>query len=370
MRVLIISTDESAFFKESDTRLRFESYARAIGEVYFIVVSRERHETIHIDGGSMIVCASGILRLLGLLRAYIIGSRMKGVEVVSAQDPFEQGIVGWLIARRLKVKLHLQVHTDIGSPYFAEATKNKIRVYTARFLLPRANAIRTVSERVKMAVVRQFHAPLHLVSVLPVRRAEKYERCATRSNIKGAFPQYDSVVLVISRLTPEKNIGLALEAFSMVAKSHPKTGLVILGDGPEKETLARTAVALGIDTQVQFMGFLGDVDGYLATADVYLLTSDYEGYGRTLIEAAGSGCPIVTTDVGLVGSILTKEEALICPPRNAKCLATHLALLLENPKLGAHLAATAQKIALPILHEEDRVYLTRYRDDLARALSS
>ena len=174
---------------------------------------------------------------------------------------------------------------------------------------------------------------------------------------------------MISRLAPEKNVLLALQTFAMIAKSHPKTGLVILGEGPEKDALARAAVALGIDAQVQFLGFRDDVDGYLSSANAYLHTSDYEGYGRTLIEAAGSGCPIVTTDVGLVGSIITKEEALICPPRNAKCLATHISLLLENPKLGAHLASAAQKVALPILHEENREYLNRYYDDIARTLA-
>ena len=134
MRVLMISTDNLAFGETNDTRLRFESYAKAIGEVHFIVVSREHRETIQIEGGSAIVCASGKLRVWGLLRAYMIGSRMKGVDVVSAQDPFEQGFIGWLIARRLKAGLHIQVHTDIGSPYFTENSKNKIRVYIARFL--------------------------------------------------------------------------------------------------------------------------------------------------------------------------------------------------------------------------------------------
>ena len=365
----MISTDNLAFGETNDTRLRFESYAKAIGEVHFIVVSREHRETIQIEGGSAIVCASGKLRVLGLLRAYMIGSRMKGVDVVSAQDPFEQGFIGWLIARRLKAGLHIQVHTDIGSPYFTENSKNKIRVYIARFLLPRADAIRTVSERVKMAAIRQFNAPMHLVSVLPIMSMPKKTQNHTDTRtLTEMFPQYDSFILIVSRLEPEKNVALAIRAFSLIAKGHPKTGLLVLDNGREKTKLSALAVSLGVDAQIQFMGFRSDAGRFFREANIYLLTSDYEGYGRTLIEAAGSGCPIVTTDVGLVGSVLTKEEALICPPRNPKCLATHLSLLLENPKLGAHLAAAAQKVALPILHEEDSEYLTRYRDDLARAV--
>ena len=214
--------------------------------------------------------------------------------------------------------------------------------------------------------MREFGAPLHLVSVVPIKNAGELESRETAKEIKEKYPHYDSLVLVVSRLQQEKNVGLALRAFAMIAKSHPKTGLIILGEGPEKKSLSSLSVSLGIDAQVQFAGFQKNVNAYFRAADAYVLTSDYEGYGMTLIEAAYAGCPIVTTDVGLMGSILTKEEALICPPRNEKCLATNLSLLLENPKLGVHLAAAAQKVALPIVHEESSVYLLRYRDDIAR----
>ncbi len=370
MKAIIISTDESAFSQTSDTHTRFLAYARAIGEVYFIVVAREHHETIRIDEGGAIICASGKLRVLALRRAYTIGSHIKGVEVVSAQDPFEQGFIGWLIAKRLKAKLHLQIHTDIGSPYFAEGLKNNIRVRIARFLLSRADAIRAVSERVKTAVVREFRAPLHLVSVLPIQRMAKVRRDIVRRESNDLFPEYHSVILVISRLAREKNVALALRAFALIARSHPKTGLLILGDGPEKTTLSNLAVSLGIDTQVKFLGFQEDIEYYLYVADVYLHASDYEGYGRTLIEAVLLECPIVTTDVGLVGSVLTKEDALICPPRNEKCLASHLSLLLGNPQLGVRLVASAKKTVQHAFSGTTEEYVSAYRDDLARTLAS
>ena len=133
MRTVIISTDKSAFYEASDTRRRFEVYARVLGEAHFIVVGRGSHKTVVIEKGT-IASAHGKWRIVALLRAYRIGSRVENIEIVSAQDPFEQGFVGWLIAKRLKAKLHLQIHTDIGSPYFAEGIKNKIRARIARFL--------------------------------------------------------------------------------------------------------------------------------------------------------------------------------------------------------------------------------------------
>ena len=369
MRAFIISTDESAFQEGSETRARFESYGKVIGEVVYIVISKHPHGNISVNRYITIVAAHGRWRIVALFRAYRIGFRMKEVEVVSAQDPFEQGFVGWLIAHRLKAGFHLQVHTDVGSSYFASNIKNNIRFIIARFLLPRADAIRTVSERVRTAVVRQFHAPLHRVSVLPILHArEDTGDDPAALNLKEMFPRYDSFILVVSRLEEEKNVALAIRAFSLIAKSHPKTGLLILDDGREKEKLSALAVSLGIDAQVQFVGFRSDASRFFREANIYLLTSDYEGYGRTLMEAAYAGCPIVTTDTGLVGSVLTKEEALICPPRDKKCIAGHLSLLLENPKLGVYLAAAAKKAAERMLSATAEEYILAYRDDLARAM--
>ncbi|MDZ4221470.1 MAG: glycosyltransferase [Patescibacteria group bacterium] len=69
-----------------------------------------------------------------------------GIDVVTSQDPFETGLGGWWISRRLKAKLQLQVHTDFLSPYFArESLKNRIRVWIAKWLLPKADSVRVVS---------------------------------------------------------------------------------------------------------------------------------------------------------------------------------------------------------------------------------
>jgi len=366
MRVLILSTDSSAFSSESNTRKRFELYARAIGNVQYVIIGSEEHTPVQISNGA-ILSAYGKQRIVALSRALKIGLTAHEIDVVSAQDPFEQGFIAWLIARLTRAKLHIQIHTDIGSPYFNTSVKNKIRLRLAKFVLPRADAVRVVSERVKNVAVHSFQAPLHRVGVLPIRDA-RLSAGTAKIHIQEQFPQYNSFVLVAARLEAEKNVALALQAFAITAKSHPKTALLIAGDGSEKEKLATLAVSLGIDQQVQFIGFQQNIGDYFRGATAYLLTSDYEGYGRTLIEAAAAGCPIVTTDVGLVGSILTKESALICPPRNAKCLARHLTLLLENPKMVSHLTAAAKRAVTPIISETYDEYLTRYRDDIARAL--
>ena len=119
-------------------------------------------------------------------------------------------------------------------------------------------------------------------------------------------------------------------AFKDIIRTHPRVGLVILGDGFEKHMLGQIVSNNGLHGNVVFAGWSDDIVSYYKTADLFLLTSDYEGYGMTLIEAAAAGCPIVTTDVGAVGEIITKDNALVCPVGDKECLAKQIRLAIEN----------------------------------------
>ena len=98
----------------------------------------------------------------------------------------------------------------------------------------------------------------------------------------------------------------------------------------------------GLHGNVVFAGWSDDIVSYYKTADLFLLTSDYEGYGMTLIEAAAAGCPIVTTDVGAVGEIITKDNALVCPVGDKECLAKQIRLAIENKGMRERLARNAR----------------------------
>lgn len=102
-----------------------------------------------------------------------------------------------------------------------------------------------------------------------------------------------------SRLTREKNIELALRAFALARKSVLEAGLVVVGDGDEKKRLLNVVRSLGISKAVIFEPWTDDLASYYKTADVFLNTSLYEGYGRTLVEARTAGIPVISTDVGV-----------------------------------------------------------------------
>ena len=95
---------------------------------------------------------------------------------------------------------------------------------------------------------------------------------------------------------------MLISAFSELVKARPKAELWLVGDGPNFDKAKRQVSDLGLEKNVKFWGLQSDVFKFLNEADVFVLPSKYEGMPMTLIEAMGSGMPIIASDVGGVPS--------------------------------------------------------------------
>ena len=181
-------------------------------------------------------------------------------------------------------------------------------------------------------------------------------------NLHAKYPQFKFIVFAAARLEPEKNIALALDALKIVTNNYPNVGFVIAGSGSLESDLKLKTKNLKLENNVVFEGEVKDVISYCKTADLYLTTSDYEGYGLSLIEAALSGCPIVTTDAGIVGEILKDgENALVCEPGNKKCLAEKISRSITDPEFRKNIKRSAMADTLKTLTEDKDSYLELYK---------
>jgi glycosyltransferase involved in cell wall biosynthesis len=115
---------------------------------------------------------------------------------------------------------------------------------------------------------------------------------------------------MVSRLEPEKDIATALKAFALAEKSVKNVGLVIVGSGSMEAELSHVAQSLGIGERVLFVGWRDGTELAIirTSSDIFLSTSLYEGYGLSLVEAAATKMPIVSTDVGIAPDILSAER--------------------------------------------------------------
>lgn len=103
----------------------------------------------------------------------------------------------------------------------------------------------------------------------------------------------ESVVIAVGRLTRQKGFDLLIKAFAQLKRP---ARLVILGEGPDRESLLALAEAEKVADRLLMPGFVSDPVTWLAHADVFVLSSRWEGFGHVIVEAMAAGVPVIATD--------------------------------------------------------------------------
>lgn len=374
MKVLFISNDPAMFDEKSEVRARMRAYATAIGELH-IVTPAPRMASV--DDGPLHLYPVTSMRLfrIGALahraRALI---REHGIEVVSAQDPFEQGLAAQRAVRGTSAKLHIQVHTDFLSPWFVRSENwrspsvrmpflNRLRRRWADRVLPRANGVRVVSERVKASLVERYGAKIPEPVVIPIAVDPTVPPLARLPEHPFHF-----ALIAVGRLEPEKRVEDILAALKLVVKHYPMVGLFIVGEGRERAKLERMTRSLELEKHVVFLGARADARALMASAQAFIQASAYEGYGRTLIEAALAKIPIVTTDVGIVGEVFKGyEDVLSAPVADPTALSLNIVGFIEDMAVRQELPIRAEAAARAHLAAVGDLP-SRIAADLAQAL--
>lgn len=367
---MISSGTNTNFFKEgSSERERMKKYGSLVDELHIIVFSPKGYNSKQIADNVWIYATNSLSKFLYSFDGIRKGNPIinDGDWVITTQDPFEAGITGWVLARMHNIPLEVQVHGDIYSPHFTVGKSlNRVRRVIGTFILPCANHIRVVSDRIKHSLVKRGIKG-DKIDVLPIHiDLSEYMDEEIAFNLREKYPQFNYIVLIASRLEQEKDIPTALNAFKLVHEKHNHTGLIIVGDGRDKEELKEQVKQMGLEESVIFEGWQDDLVSYYKGADVFLNTSLHEGYARTLIEAAASGIAIVSTDVGIVGDVLKQGESIeVCNVHNGACLAGKIDRLLEDGSLRSLMGEEASRfVQRHIVTEEE--YLKNYKEGWER----
>jgi glycosyltransferase involved in cell wall biosynthesis len=168
-----------------------------------------------------------------------------------------------------------------------------------------------------------------------VRRAKRREL---------GIPDDAPLVGTVAVLTEQKGITYLIQAAALLKRLSPAVRFVVVGGGPLEQQLRRDAEARGVASTIHFMGWRRDVPEWLASFDVWVMSSLWEAMPVALLEAMEARLPLVVTDVGQNSSIVRAErEAIVVPPRDPAALATAVRRLLDDPLYGSALGAAAQE---------------------------
>lgn len=151
---------------------------------------------------------------------------------------------------------------------------------------------------------------------------------------------------VFGRLSPEKGQEVAIEAMAQLAASVPDALLLLIGEGKDRERLARFAATLGIEKNIVFAGFRKDVREVMAACDAVIVPSRKEGFGLTAAEAMALGRPVIATAVGGLPEIVVDgDTGLLVRPNDPHALAAALEAVAHDPVMAGTMGAHGRKRA-------------------------
>ncbi|XVQ12383.1 glycosyltransferase [Spirillospora sp. CA-255316] len=163
---------------------------------------------------------------------------------------------------------------------------------------------------------------------------------------RGAVPR-EPVIACLGRLSHEKGVDMAIEAWASVAARHPRWRLRLYGAGPRERALREQAERLGAAGAVEFAGVTRDVPDALARASIFALPSRQEGFPMALLEAMAAGLPAVAFDCapGVRDLITDGADGLLARPGDTAGFAAALHRLIMDPELRERLGGAAPRSA-------------------------
>ena len=213
----------------------------------------------------------------------------------------------------------------------------------------RAQAIEEGVRANKVTMILNGVTPLDTLSV---------NRLEARKNL--GLGEGDIFLISIGRLTYQKGHEYFIRAMSKVVSRFPNAKAGICGEGPLRSQLESQILRHGLSDSVKLLGSWDDISPVLASADIFVLPSRWEGLSRALMEAMAAGIPVITTHVDGIKDLVTDGvNGLLIPAEDSEKLENSILQLIENPEMMKRLAAAAQTHVLHV-HSTDAMCKKHY----------
>jgi glycosyltransferase involved in cell wall biosynthesis len=224
-----------------------------------------------------------------------------------------------------------------------------LKKWLLMFTYPRADMIVAVSESIKSALSEYIKVPLEKIKTIynPLAIENIKNKCQEDLYHPFFTKQGGHVIISVGRLSQQKRFDRLLRAFSILRKKIDNIYLIILGEGGLRKDLEDLAVRLNIDEVVDFPGFKKNPYAWITKSDIFVLSSDYEGFPNSLIEAMACGTAVISTDCpsGPDEIITNGKDGILVPVEDEGMLADAMYNLLTDERLRKKLSDEARKRA-------------------------
>lgn len=280
-------------------------------------------------------------------------------DLIHAHHPFLLGGTAMREAASRQVPLIFTHHTLYERythylPFDSEALQAFAADLATRFA-NHCDAVIAPSESVrKLIMERGVTVPVHVVPTgVETRLIAKGS--SQRARTKWKIPQKAKVTGHVGRLAAEKNLSLLTESICQVLLDRPTDWALIVGEGPERESMEEHFRTAGVNDRVIFTGTLAGkaLHDAFAAMDVFAFTSTSETQGLVLAEAMAAGCPVVALNASGSREVVrnTKNGCLLRPKSKKKAIARAISEILQDSTIHARYRKEAKRTAADFDHE-------------------
>jgi glycosyltransferase involved in cell wall biosynthesis len=256
------------------------------------------------------------------------------IDVIHCHN-IKANLYAWLLARYRNVAL---VSTCHG--WCITSAKSWLLSVLDRCILHAMDRVVLVSDRMKPQIRRLGLRATVIFNGIDLKPFPHPTSDLRRKMNWGERP----IIATICRLSPEKGLPYLLRAAAKVLQTYPSALLVLAGDGPDRVSLEREAIALGIQGSVCFLGIREDIPELLSCVDVLAISSVSEGLPMALLEAMASGRAVVASRVGAIPHVIRdRGNGILFSAGDVNGLADALRDLLQSKELRIALGRNARE---------------------------
>lgn len=297
---------------------------------------------------------SEILNLSTIFRKY-------SINILHAHD-YRSRFIGYWAARMTRIPAVTTLHGWIQN-----APKEAFYAAFDRLVLRYYKRIIVVSQDLECKLI-SYGFPREKIFLLHNAIDGKIPHTRVRSSIHEILGLDRDTKLVgsIGRLSQEKGLEDLIRATPRILSQHPKTKILIIGEGPERNKLECMVSNKGMREDILFLGFVSNMDELYQDIDLVVLSSYTEGLPKVLLEALRHGKPVVATNVGGVPEIiLPGQTGVLVAPHSPEALARAICDLLHDPVKARYLGERGMELIRKCFSLKTR---TRKLEDLYQSV--
>ena len=323
-----------------DALERHKEYGQRAGHLDVIVMTTKRFNKRKVNSYLTIYPTNSMTKLNYIFDAFKIARRLE-CDLVVCQDPFLNGLAGWLVKKWFKVPLLVHFHGDFWQNRYWLLEKgrwwfNWFFLILSKFVVKGADGIRVTSSGIKDKLV-SGGVKKEKIRVIPtpidLERFEDFDQEEV-GKIKGKYP--NKIVVNVGRKDPAKDFKVLFKTMDLVREKYRNIEFLQIGAGFSLGEMNRESLA-----------------NYYHAANIYLSSSKHESFGKVLVEAMAAGLPVVATKTtGSKEIIKDGVNGYLVPIGDSQALARKVLYLLNNPEKAKEMGKAGKKIVEKKFNQE------------------